>query len=929
MIMDYKNLIIESKKIKEESHGMFLFSWIEFDDDYYLELINLASDILAKNPNILLMKKEKEYILALALTKFALLEYQEIDKKENEDLYFQFLHRVNYSTNNIMEFKERIFKTFEEETNVIEYIDINRKTKNRRFVDTALMQNVVNNYSIEKILKIVVMMYFKNLKENMNYRHVLNFIKSFYVATRAFIMNDRKSNDQTLSYTYYFQQLPISFLYAFYYSPEKVKEVLMDWFSYIHAINCNETPVYKKNPHTLLFKNNEELAIIHRIIRSEKSLHRKNNSFRKQIGTNNIELHSNKIYLKIAPYLINYKNEDKYLLRVYVDKKLERTIPLDVIEEDSQYYTENKTIILPLSHNIQYFIVNKDETIYDSKNNYVREYYLFNHNGHLCTVKELKDNRLFTVISKNIINSVGDKTNDSHKTINDLNIFETFMGDQKEVVINNYRINNIKTHYDNGIDPTELYENVLAQIENKEYKAIKSFNSFYIKISKQQYISDFRININEKHYDLKDLNKFNIVSQKGEEIVVSIDLQKVLRLIDMEISNFELISIQLIEKGKEIIPFSENYVLIEEMSFRFDKDNYTNEKHVILEEFSTKNNILKINTPQKHPTNNRGIFSINTHNIKLIFTLPTVKINEKTIYPYEIWHEDFKIENLATKGFLTNPLWKFEVSQEKAIIRLGKDSIHDGFTYYNLSNLEKLTSIHELILVNGDKESSILKIVHDPVIKGLQPIFQNDNLVVRTDFIGPKNLIIRFSIPELNINISKKLDDTVVFEGVQSGYFAYQLEIILLKKKLIGKPTEIILHSEKFNKGDSLIIDSKKSGIKFNQIFSDEEVYELNNFYIKLFKKLNEEEYLGHAFHNKLFNNERKEVYYDTINPVKLTSLYSDEDIQSFQVCDKDGEVLMYDKQTRFINLDTRTRDYERYCIVDEIIISKGLNNNV
>ena len=37
----------------------------------------------------------------------------------------------------------------------------------------------------------------------------------------------------------------------------------------------------------------------------------------------------------------------------------------------------------------------------------------------------------------------------------------------------------------------------------------------------------------------------------------------------------------------------------------------------------------------------------------------------------------------------------------------------------------------------------------------------------------------------------------------------------------------------------------------------------------------------------------------------------------------------MYDKQTRFINLDTRTRDYERYCIVDEIIISKGLNNNV
>lgn len=927
--MDYKNLISESKKIKEESNGMFLFSWIDFDEDNYIELINLSSDILAKKSNISLLKKEQEYILALALSKFALLEYQETDKKENEDLYYQFLHKVNYSLNNIMEFKERIFKTFEEESNVIEYIDNNRKTKNRRFVDTALMQNVVNNYSVEKILKIVVRMYFKNLKENMNYRHVLNFIKSFYMANRSFIKNDRKYNDDTLSYTYYFQQLPISFLYAFYYSPEKVKEVLMDWFSYIHAINCNEIPVYKKNAHTLLFKNKEGLAKIHRTIKSEQLLHRKNNSFRKQIGTNSIELYSNKIYLKIAPYLINYKNEDKYLLRVYVDKKLERTIPLDVIEEDSQYYTENKMIILPLSHDIQYCIVNKNETIYDSKNNYVRDFYLFNHNGHLCTTKELKENRLFTVISKNIINSVGDTTNDSHKFINDLNVFETFMDDQKEVVINNYRINNIKTHYENGIDPTELYENVFAQIENKEYKAIKSFNSFYIKILKHQYISDFRIKINKKHYDLKDLNKFNIVSQKGEEIVVSINLQKVLRLIDMKISNFELVSIQLIEKGKEIIPFSENYILLEDMSFRFDKENYTNEKHAILEDFSTKNNILKINTPQKHPTNKRGIFSINTNDIKLIFTLPIVKINEETIYPYEIWHEDFRIESLATKGFLTNPLWKFGVNEEKAIIRLGKDSLDDGFTYYNLSNLEKLTSIHELILVNKDKELSILKIVHDPVIKGLQPFFSEGKLFVRTDFIGPKNLIIRLSIPELNINIIKKLETTVIFEDIPNGYFKYELEVVMLKKKLIGKPTEVQLHSESFIKGDSLIIDSKKNGLKFNQIFSDEEVYELNNFYIKLFKKLNEEEYLGHAFHNKLFNNERKEVYYDTINPVKITSLYSDEDIQSFQICDKDGEVLMYDKQTSFINLDSRTRDYERYCIVDEIIISKGLNNSV
>lgn len=927
--MNYKRLIIESQRCKEESDGMFLFSWIDFDEENYVELINLASNILEKKSNILLRKKEKEYILALALSKFALLEYQEIDKKENKDLYYQFLFRINYSSNNIMEFKERIFRTFEEESNVIEYIDINRKTKNRRFVDTALMQNVVNNYSVEKILKIVVRMYFKNLKENINYRHVIKFIEAFYVATRAFIKNDRKYNDETLSFTYYFQQLPISFLYAFYYSPEKVKEVLMDWFSYIHAINCNEKPVYKKNSHTLLFKNNEELAIIHRIIKSEQLIYRNNNSFRKQIGTNKIELYSNKIHLKIAPYLINYNNEDKYLLRVYVDKSLERIIPLEVIEEESQYYTESKTIILPLSHDIQYLIVNKNETIYDSRNNYVRDFYLFNHNGHLCSVNELKDNRLFTVISKNTINSVGDTLNDSHKIINDLNVFETFLDDQKEVVINNYRINNIKTHYDNGIDPIEIYENVVAQIENIEYKAIKSFNSFHIKISKQQYISDFRININEKHFDLKDLNKFNIVTQKGEDIVVSVNLQKLLRLIDLEISNLELISIQLIEKGKEIIQFSENYILIEEMSFRFDKDNYTNEKHAIMEEFSTKNNVLKINTPQKHPTNNRGIFSINTNNIKLIFTLPTVMINNETIYSHEIWHEDINIESIATKGFLNDPLWKFGVGLGKRIIRLGKNSIKDGFTYYNLTNIEKLTSIHELFLVNGENELSILKIIQDPVIKEIQPFFQDDKLIVRTDFIGPKNLIIRFSIPELNINLSKKLEDTVIFEDVPSGYFGYELVIMMLKKKLIGKHTEIELHSEKFIKGDVLIIDSKKNGIKFNQIFSDEEVYELNNFYIRLFKKINNKEYLGYAFHNKLYNNERKEVYYDIINPVKITSLYSDEDIHSFQICDKDGEVLMYDKQTKFINLDSRSRDYERYCIVDEIIMTKGLNNNV
>ncbi|MCC4722952.1 hypothetical protein [Salinicoccus sp. RF5] len=907
------DMIEKRDYLKQSSDNMFLYGWLDINDEEYNELMAKSKELLSSDNIFSYNSESKDVVITLSLVEYARRVYT-----DDEDLFISFLNELDISSSllDLKLLQKLVFKHLKQHAHVIE------TEKSKRYRDSILMQNFILNCNADKIFEFLVEVYFRELKENINHRHVTTFFLKLYHAFRDYILNEEDNDISSEKMTGIIQTVPNYFIHAYYNSPEFVTTILREWLTYIHALNFNIVPVFKKNKYTAIFKN-KYTDIKREILIREQGKARETH---KNVHAHKyLELNERGLIINIPSYHIYEYENRSYKVNIYNNEKLINSHHLEVIHTEIGYATENKKFLInKLSTDLRYEVYENDKIIYDSKDFFVRDFYLFNDKERLVSINQLKLDNSFTIVTPYEIETIKDG-NEEREFRDGCNLYTSLLEEDTEVVVNDYLINAKGINFDTGFLKDDLFSHVKLMIDKQEIQLIKSFSNFYLKLHRDEYISDFILEINNSEkFDLDKLYNAEVIEEAGEAVVVKVDIKKIIRMLRIEFNNTNVYEVGLRKKGATIWTYHGLFMPIGRLDYKFDKQLYTKEKHATLLELQSPL-IEEEFHPLTHPTNTEGTFVFPLdQKSKLIFQLPSI-LSKAGSEDEEIWVEDFKETSIRTQGLANHPIWQVEAGGPITPLKLGVIEKRGGYKEFNLENFNKLSSPSKTLYINVKGEKfSIFKVTNQPKIKSLLTIPDGKDLIVKCNYVGPKNLKIRYeryNEPDKLMTLS--LSDEVMFPGVLTDYHKYTLSIIREKKYFSNSVDIVESRSEYY--GDFLIIESKQKNLKIDSVICDEDRYEIKNLYVRFTWISQSDIYIAKMYHMAVdhVSGNIKVKYYDYINPVRMEMLYSDEEYITFRGQDTNQEALILDKETGFLNTYYNLRDYSRYLIIDEIILRK------
>ena len=136
-----------------------------------------------------------------------------------------------------------------------------------------------------------------------------------------------------------------------------------------------------------------------------------------------------------------------------------------------------------------------------------------------------------------------------------------------------------------------------------------------------------------------------------------------------------------------------------------------------------------------------------------------------------------------------------------------------------------------------------------------------------------------------------------------------------------GTGKKVLLH-EKFIVGDPVIVRTKKKILKGLRCISNSEKFELSNFYLKdiKFSKIRGfYEATGMYFIRDRYTGNEREWYFTSYNPFVIQPVCLENDKLTFKIVDRDGDGLIYDVKTKYVNPREEEHNEARYKLIDAV----------
>lgn len=923
-----KSILNEIDKGIERNQEEYLLGLIEVDQDSYVELIDFTITLINKETFVL--KEERNAIISLALVQFAIKEYN------NGQFWNEFALRLNIEETNVIKISKESFETFCKMKDLYFHIG----NINKGYVTSILVHAIIPNSSAHKFLEFLRDLYFKDLEEDYFDNEVEELIQYMHRLFSKFLEEDDISLVvQGSKMTIARQQLPKAFRIAFVKSASVVAPIIERLLFYIDQSNYGEFDEFLENDRFDKYFTQYEYSN-----RTTSTF-----SVRRPKGTERIKK------FQVAHYYFEKRFLYLQIPKQIIDSEfIDNEIRLEILSQDTVMHSKNLLLtksrlffktepvsiqISQFSPWISYRIFSGNELIYDSLDLLHREFVIFDLEGNEITPKSLTDETVKIVtIRENEVLSDYDEINIAYES--NYRITTVMLNEESILLINDKVLSTNTAPIRNELSSKHRYTGVsIIDDSKKSYDVYSNTPEVKIRIPYKKSIENFIVTINEKNFRLGDVSNYRtrILSDgSGDELGIIYIHDEIL-----QISNPTSIIIR--EKGTNRIYIQENIFVLESLHYEFDKNYYYNDRIAKLINLKLRDT--------KYADNLKFPVEINLKNNDL-FTTSILSNGRKFLLIIKIPKLSWRLGNNIHSYFNSrNYIWWEDISEYKLYIKCPgippKLHIITGSGYeqvegkkvgdeirYSLDHLFQLTNQERITLgikIDG-KEELITEIHFKPSIKDFFIEYYDNRhllkgLYASWSFIGKGKLNIDIIYSPTQKIVKQYVlseNENLMDQDITLYYNEHEIKIYQVEEDdFFGEGSEKnILLWEKFIVGDPIIVSCKNKVLKGIHCMSDNEKYDLSNFYLKDIRFSSKKGYFeatGMYLINDRFTGKEREWYFTKHNPFLLKTISKGQSKITFEIVDRDGDGLIYDTISKHVNPKENGSVF-RYKLIDSII---------
>lgn len=917
-----KNLNNGIKNYKAE----FLIGLIDVNEDSYYELLNFTRALIKKEAYVL--KNEKLAIISISLVLFAIREYQ------NGRFWSEFATRLNLEEAETTKIAKKTFEKFCENNDLYFHIG----NTNKGYVTSILTHAILPNASMPKFIEFLHDIYFRDLEEDYIDAEVEELIQYMHRLFSKYLEDDDISlYVQGSKMTIANQQLPKAFRIAFVKASSVVAPIIERLLYYINQSNYGEVIDYLENDRFDTYF--EQYSYI---VKKEfcKLSNRKPGAERvKKFQKARYHYEQGKLYLEIPKQIIDsdYIGNDVVLEVLNNNSMIYREKVL-LTKSRLFFKSEQMVVSLPAFYSeLSFRLVSQQDVIHTSGDALYREFIIFDLDGNEILPKQLTDDTV-KVVTYADCEVLSDDAQIDISYMKNYRISTVFLNEESLLIIGDKVLSTNVASIRNEICTKSKYYGVLIKDDSKKcFDVYSNIPEIRLRVPYHKKSNDYIISINNKNYTLSDVAEIEmklISDGSGDELgVIHLDEQIMLE------NNPAQIIIR--EKGSKRIYIEERIFILESLKYEFDKEYYYKEKVAEINRLEAKN-IRFYDTFFPHKVNLqlndcfKIKFEFNESIYQMIIDIPILRwrlgsLSSADIRCDDIWWEDAEEQKIYVKypNHLSSLL---HVITGTSYEKIQGKKIGDEYRYsiehlFQVKNQEPITIG---VLLSG-KEEQITEIHFKPCIKDFYVAYYDKNnlvqgLYAKWKYIGSGDLHVDIIyspthrvIKQYAIHDNEQLLD----QNIELYYDKHEIVIYQLEDDFFGLGTEkrMLVH-ESFIVGDPIIVYTKNKLLKGTFCFSNKDKYELSNFYLRNIRFAQRNgfyEATGMYLIRDRYTGVEKEWYFTSFNPFIIKPIDIEMDRMTFEIVDKDGDGLIYDIVTKYVNPREVHQDAERYKLVDEV----------
>jgi hypothetical protein len=922
-----------NKVLENLNNGMknykaeFLIGLIDVNEDSYYELLNFTGALIKKETYVL--RDEKSAIISISLVLFAIREFQ------NGQFWNEFATRLDLDEAEAMKIGKKTFEEFCKKNGLYFHVG----NKNKGYVTSILTHAILPNASMAKFFEFLHDLYFRDLEEDYIDAEVEELIQYMHRLFSKYLEDDDISLIvQGSKMTIANQQLPKAFRIAFVKAASVVAPIIERLLYYINQSNYGDVIEYLENDRFDTYFEHSSYIVKERF---SKSSNRKHGAERvKKFQKAQYYYEQGKLYLQIPKQIIDsdYIENDIFLEVLNTNSMIHREKVL-LTKSRLFFKSEQAVVSLPAFYSeLSFRLVSRHEVIYTSGDALYREFIIFDLDGNEIRPKQLTDDTV-KVVTYAECEVLSDDAQIDISYMANYRISTVFLNEESLLLIGDKVLSTNVASIRNEICTKSKYYGVIIKDDLKKcFDVYSNIPEIRLRVPYKKGINDYIISINNKNFTLSDVAEFEmklISDGSGDELGV-------IRLDERVMLENNPAQIIIREKGSNRIYIEESIFILKSLQYEFDQKYYYKEKVAEIIRLEAED-IEFYDALLPHKVNLRLNdcfkikFEFNASIYQMLIDVPVLRWRLGSLSSVanrydDIWWEDVDEQKLYVKypNHLSSQL---HVITGTSYEKIQGKKIGDEYRYsiehlFQIRNQEPVTLG---VLLNG-KEERITEIHFKPFVKDFSVSYYDRNnliqgLYAQWKYIGSGDLHVDIIYSPTH-NVIKQYvihdNEQLMDRNIELYYNEHEIVIYqLIEDDFFGLDTEkrILVH-ETFIVGDPIIVCTKNKLLKGTFCISDEDKYELSNFYLKdirFSKRRGFYEATGMYFIRDRYTGKEREWYFTSHNPFFIKPIYIEMDKLTFEIVDKDEDGLIYDVKTKYVNPREVEQNAERYKLIDAV----------
>ncbi|WP_053983688.1 hypothetical protein [Niameybacter massiliensis] len=811
-----------------------------------------------------------------------------------------------------------------------------RTTAKNMYMTTLLVHALLPQYTMEKLYELLGDIYYKDLEEDYIEAEVEELFNYLSKVFRYYIdMDDMTFTIEGKKMTIANQQLPKGFRLAWIQSPEIIEALFKRLLRYIDNIHYDREISYGEEDRFDKAFEQWRLKLRDRDVegRSSRSLTVKG---KKKFTKAQYQLNNDVLKLVIPRQIIDIEHIGEAIqLELYNEKQSIERYPLEVSGRICFKTEEIKIEIKKFEPYLGYKIYSGDNMLYDSRTLLHRDYLLFNEMGEEITGKQVGEERLTVIAGVDDIIETDDVDTFKQEKLGYI-IHTMYLNENSYVYIGDKMLTTSSANEKSSLQSQYKCLGAYIEYAGEVYSIYCNRPRLKVRVPYKVKVDDIILKINDKYYNLEDIGKIEIrklFDGSGDQVV---DVHFNHNIVITGKLNNLVVRI----KGSNLRLLQEKFIIIEAFTYTFEKKLYYDEQEATLLSMEGKDltfdgayklpdtfSILREGTKQLDIYVGMTKYVLYVKVPRLEWQLGNKCSRDKN--SYLIWHEDLESAKQLIINAPIKPTMALLITDECTYTLEGR-STSGGYNYAVQNEFQAHTrgKITLGLIYEGEKYT-LTNIFYQPALESFNIRYYAYSNILKGlqcfwNFLGKGEIWIDIIYSKTNqiIKTYKVTDGKPIYDPTLELYFGKHQVVIyqLIEDEFFEEESEkIILLEETFIVGDVFLSKTNKHTLKVVRCLGDDDaVYDVPNFYLKnIGFDRKTQLYTGDGcFQTSAYTGE-KLLFMTHYNPLSIE--VTDMESLRLRILDKNGETLIYDKQTGHINPKEKPNQYDRYVLIEEV----------